>query len=158
MQQSKRCTNCTRRYVLASKIKQIREFNRFYTNILGLLNDRILDSPVTLTQARVLFEIKERPHCMAKDLMELLCIDRGYLSRLLTKLEKRGWVSREVSQEDRRVRSLRLTEDGKSLVDELERRSESQLEHIIEPLSSAEMTELLGAMERIKLLLSQHHS
>lgn len=139
---------------MASKIKQIREFNRFYTNVLGLLNDRILDSPVSLTEGRVLFEIKERPHCKAGDLIELLRIDRGYLSRLLAKLEKRGWVIKEVAEHDRRVRSLVLTETGQTLVDELERRSENQVAHIIEPLSSSEKTELLHAMERIKRLLS----
>jgi DNA-binding MarR family transcriptional regulator len=139
---------------LASTIKRIREFNRFYTNVLGLLNDRILDSPVSLTEARVLFEIKERPQCKAKDLMELLCIDRGYLSRLLAKQEKRGWVIRKVSSEDRRVRALQLSKAGRDLVSELERRSESQVQGIIEPLSAAEKTELVNAMERIKRLLS----
>lgn len=139
---------------MSSYIKQIREFNRFYTNILGLLNDRILDSPVSLTEGRVLFELKERPSCKAKDLMELLCIDRGYLSRLLARLEKRGWVTKEVWQEDRRARSLRLTKAGMALVAELERRSESQLERIIQPLSPADKTDLLQAMERIQRLLS----
>ena len=139
---------------MASQIKQIREFNRFYTNILGLLNDRLLDSPVSLTEARVLFEIKESPHCKAKNLMDLLCIDRGYLSRLLAKLEKRGWVTREVSQQDRRARALNLSQAGQDLVAELERRSESQLERIIAPLSAKEKSELIHAMERIKRLLS----
>lgn len=139
---------------MSSKISQIREFNRFYTNVLGLLNDRILDSPVSLTEGRVLFEIKERPHCKAGDLIELLCIDRGYLSRLLKKLEKQGWVLREVSSEDRRARSLMLSQEGKTLVYELERRSESQLEHIIKPLSAKEKSDLIQAMERIKSLLS----
>lgn len=139
---------------MASRIKRIREFNRFYTNVLGLLNDRILDSPVSLTEARVLFEIKVRPHCKAKDLMDLLCIDRGYLSRLLAKLEKRGWVIREVSSEDRRVRVLQLTKAGRDLVADLERRSESQVQGIIEPLSAAEKAELVSAMERIRSLLS----
>ena len=139
---------------MVSDVKKIREFNRFYTNILGLLNDRILDSPVSLTEGRVLFEIKERPHCKAKDLMQLLRIDRGYLSRLLAKLEKRGWVIKEVSGQDRRVRTLNLSQAGQDLVAELERRSESQLEHIIEPLSSDDKSELIKAMERIKRLLS----
>lgn len=137
-----------------SVIKQIREFNRFYTNILGLLTDRILDSPVSLTEARVLFEIKERPFCMAKDLIALLRIDRGYLSRLLAKLEKRGWVAKKTTPQDKRARSLRLTEAGAELVAELERRAESQVESLLDPLTSQERDDLLAAMQRIKRLLA----
>jgi DNA-binding MarR family transcriptional regulator len=140
--------------IMLSNIRHIRDFNRFYTNVLGLLNDRILDSPVSLTEARVLLEIKERPHSKAKDLMEVLCIDRGYLSRLLAKLEKRGWVVKEVPEQDRRARALNLSRAGQDLVAELERRSESQLERIIAPLSAKERAELIHAMERIKSLLS----
>jgi DNA-binding MarR family transcriptional regulator len=139
---------------LASRIEQIREFNRFYTSILGLLNDRLLESPVSLTEARVLFEIKERPHCKAGDIMTLLRMDRGYLSRLINKLEKQGWVSRESSQTDRRVRTLSLTRAGRKLMEELERRSRRQVESMLAPLTVEEENELLQAMERIKALLS----
>lgn len=142
--------------MLPSQIKQIREFNRFYTNLLGLLNDRILNSPVSLTEGRVLFEIKERAHCKASDLMERLCIDRGYLSRLLAKLEKHGWVIKEVSEQDRRVRSLNLSPAGQDLVAELERRSESQVESLIAPLNPRDRTDLLKAMQSIKKLFSQN--
>jgi len=141
---------------LANKISKIREFNRFYTNILGLLKDRLLDSPASLTEGRVLFEIKERPHCKAGDLIELLTIDRGYLSRLLKKLEKHGWIAKEVSREDRRVRSLRLTAAGQALVEELERRSEAQVESLIQPLSAQERADLLQAMDSIKKLFSKN--
>lgn len=69
-------------------ITEIRGFNRFYTNILGLLEQHILDSGYSLTEARVIFEISKTKHCTANQLCSILEIDRSYMSRIITKFEK----------------------------------------------------------------------
>ena len=66
-------------------ITSIRGFNRFYTNILGLLNKGVLHSDYSLTEARVLYEIGKQDHCKAKSLSSLLEIDKSYLSRILNR-------------------------------------------------------------------------
>ncbi|ASB91068.1 Putative HTH-type DNA-binding domain-containing acetyltransferase YbfA [Bacillus sonorensis] len=40
---------------------EFRKFNRFYTNVLGFLNEHIYDSPFSLTETRIVFEIKNTP-------------------------------------------------------------------------------------------------
>jgi hypothetical protein len=45
----------------AAQVAQVRAFNRFYTNVIGVLHGLYLDSPYTLTEGRLLFEIASRP-------------------------------------------------------------------------------------------------
>lgn len=67
-------------------ITEIRGFNRFYTNILGLLDQHILDSGYSLTEARVLFEISKTERCTANQLCSSLKVDRSYMSRMIIKI------------------------------------------------------------------------
>ncbi len=60
------------------RAREIRKFNRFYTNIIGLVNQTILESPYSLAEARVLLEIDNAQQCTASDLTKLLQIDPGY--------------------------------------------------------------------------------
>src|SRR5215216_1210896 len=94
-------------------IKQMREFNRFYTNIDGLLNQHLLNSPFSLPEARVLYEIVQHEPCTASDIMSLLSIDRGYMSRILTNFASKGIISKKKSKADGRAYFLHLTRKGK---------------------------------------------
>ena len=71
-------------------VTEIRGFNRFYTNILGLLDKHILNSGYSLTEARVLFEISKTSRCTANQLCSALDVDRSYMSRMIKKFEKNG--------------------------------------------------------------------
>jgi len=75
-------------------INEIRSFNRFYTNVLGLLNQHILDSDYSLTEVRVLHEISKTKHCTANTLVNQLEIDRSYMSRIIKYLEKMNLLLR----------------------------------------------------------------
>ena len=99
-------------YNLYQKIKSIRAFNRYYTNILGLVNKNILDYNFSLAEARVLLEISKIENCTSKKLSDLLNMDAGYLSRIIKQFEKHGLIEREKSKEDKRSYILELTESG----------------------------------------------
>ena len=131
------------------EIASIRRFNRFYTNHLGLL-DRYLRSEFSLPEVRVLYEIETETKCMAKKLSERLCIDAGYLSRILKRLEKRGLVEKKTSPEDGRSRFLHLTQRGKKALAELNRHSDTQIGALIEPLSEVERSGLVRNMSAIE--------
>ena len=81
------------------RISTVREFNRFYTQKIGVLRDGLLDSDYTLTEVRVLYEIANRTRPLAADLVRDLSLDAGYLSRILTAFARRGWLKRERSGE-----------------------------------------------------------
>src|SRR5262245_22436680 len=102
------------------RIAAVRRFNRFYTQHLGVLSDGYLDSPFSLTQARVLYEIRERGSATATEIGRDLGLDAGYLSRLVGQFEKSGLIRRERSPSDGRQSFLSVTAMGRKAMDLLE--------------------------------------
>src|SRR5207237_9208304 len=94
---------------LEHQIAAVRGFSRFYTRKLGIIEPKLLDSPWTLQEARVIYEIAERPGCTATDLARALGLDAGFLSRTLQALQRRQIVARKPLQADRRASEIALT-------------------------------------------------
>src|ERR1051326_6354709 len=94
------------------QIEAVRQFNRFYTRQIGLLHEGLLDSRLSLTEARLLYELAHRHNATAKALAQELGLDEGYLSRILRTFKERGLIQRERSPSDGRQVLLRLTERG----------------------------------------------
>ncbi len=94
-------------------INTIRAFNRSYTRHLGLLSHSFLDSGMTLTEVRVLYEIDEGAgQTTARGLCQALGVDEGYLSRILARCEREGWLARQPDPRDARRRLLATTKAG----------------------------------------------
>src|SRR5215207_5658876 len=93
----------------AQRIAAVRRFNRFYTQHLGVLRDGYLDSPFSLTQARVLYEIRQRGSVTATEIGRDLGLDAGYLSRLVAQFDKTGLIRKERSPLDGRQSFLSIT-------------------------------------------------
>ena len=136
-------------------IEQIRSFNRFYTDIIGLLDQHFLDSPFSLTEGRVLYEIRHTEDCSAKKIREKIGIDEGYLSRILDIFRKKGLITKAPSSEDRRLHIIKLTEKGRKEFASLNDHSDKLISRIIEKLSEEEREELVSMTERIRHLLSR---
>ncbi|WP_170971733.1 MarR family transcriptional regulator [Peribacillus simplex] len=127
-------------------IADIRQFNRFYTNILGVLDKHILDSGYSFTEARVILEIGLMEQCIANNLVDKLEIDRSYMSRIINKLRKDGLVMKENSTLDNRTSLIRLTPEGMTLFDQLNERSDEQLLRLFQGLSQNEIKEIHASM------------
>jgi DNA-binding MarR family transcriptional regulator len=138
-------------------IDKIRSFNRFYTNIIGLLDQHFLDSPFSLTEGRVLYEICNTEECSAKKIRESIVIDEGYLSRILDSFTKRGLIKKTPSSQDGRLRMILPTEKGKREFANINTNSNRLVSQLIENLSEQECKELVEMMERIHRLLTQAH-
>ena len=136
-------------------IDKIRGFNRFYTNVLGLLDQQFLDSPFSLTEGRVLYEICNTEECSAKKIREKILIDEGYLSRILDSFSKRGFIKKTPSQIDGRLRIIVPTEKGQMEFATLNQNSNHLISQLIEKLSDEERDELLNNMGRIRTLLEK---
>ena len=136
-------------------IEQIRSFNRFYTGVIGLLDQHFLDSPFSLTEGRVLYEICNRENCSAKKIRESIVIDEGYLSRILDNFVKRGLIKKTSSAMDGRLRIIVPTEKGQREFSQLNDNSNTLISQMIEKLSEKEREDLLIKMEGIRALLEK---
>jgi len=136
-------------------IDRIRSFNRFYTNIIGLLDQHFLASPFSLTEGRVLYEICNTENCSAKKIREKIVIDEGYLSRILDNFVKQGLIRKTRSPLDGRLRTILPTEKGKREFASLNDNSNDVIFQMIANLSAEEQTDLLNKMEGIRALLEK---
>ncbi|BCG58767.1 MarR family winged helix-turn-helix transcriptional regulator [Paenibacillus sp. URB8-2] len=127
-------------------IADIRQFNRFYTNILGLLDKHVLNTGYSFTEARVILEIGFLEQCIANNLVEKLDIDRSYMSRIITKLSKDGLIIKENSASDSRTSLIRLTPKGIALFNQLNEKSDEHIVRLLKGLSQKEIKELHTSM------------
>ena len=135
---------------LAGQVAAVRAFNRFYTNVIGLVRGKYLDSPYSLTEARLLFEMARRDVTAVADLRRALDIDAGYLSRVLARFEADGLVARQRSAGDARRQDVALTSAGRAAQAELDTRSNSEVGDL---LAGVDRPRLLTAMGEITDLL-----
>jgi DNA-binding MarR family transcriptional regulator/RimJ/RimL family protein N-acetyltransferase len=134
----------------AAAIAGIRSFNRFYTNILGLLNRHILDSSFSLTEARVLLEISKNEPCQANALAERLKLDRSFLSRILKRFADQAFITRAPDPGDSRASLIRITQAGQAVLTELDGRSEAQIGALLAVLPPEEVAQVQQAMRLIR--------
>jgi DNA-binding MarR family transcriptional regulator len=136
-------------------VDKIRSFNRFYTNIIGLLDQHFLDTPFSLTEGRVLYEISNTELCTAKKIRSKVDIDEGYLSRIIDKFIQKGLVKKTPAQEDRRLHIIVLADKGRMEFSKLNDNSNRSVHQVITNLSDQECAELVAMMERIQVLLTK---
>jgi len=134
-------------------VAEVREFNRFYTRMLGLLQEGLLRSPYTLTEVRVLFELAQRDSTEVADLRRTLDLDAGYLSRMLAQLDAGGLVTRQRSAGDARRQTAALTDRGRAVFADLDRRSSDQVRELLARVTETDRRRLVGAMATIKEVL-----
>jgi DNA-binding MarR family transcriptional regulator/N-acetylglutamate synthase-like GNAT family acetyltransferase len=142
--------------LLEREISSVRRFNRFYTQRIGALQRPFLDSPFSLTEARVLYELTHRKRPTAAELGASLGLDAGYLSRMLASFERQGLIARTQSANDGRRRPIELTGAGRRAFLPLEARSQAVVGAMLRPLGGAERRELAAALARIETLLGEH--
>jgi DNA-binding MarR family transcriptional regulator/predicted N-acetyltransferase YhbS len=128
------------------QIAAVRAFNRFYTRKLGVLDQQLMKSPFSLSEARVLYELAHRDDPAAKDLGGELGLDAGYLSRILQKLDDSGLIARKPLPSDRRQVRLSLTAKGRQAFAKLDRSSHDEVAAMLDRLGDGERTALVHAM------------
>jgi DNA-binding MarR family transcriptional regulator/N-acetylglutamate synthase-like GNAT family acetyltransferase len=146
-------TNMAARSRLSARVETVRRFNRFYTRQIGVLREGLLESPFSLTEARVLYELAHKEQTTARELVAELGLDAGYLSRILRSFQKKGLVNKSPSSVDGRRQDLRLTTRGAKAFARLNQASKSEIETMVRALDSSEQARLVAAMERIEVIL-----
>ena len=141
-----------------ARIAAIRRFNRFYTRKIGVLEQQLLESPYSLTEARVLFELAHRDEPTAKEIGAQLDLDPGYLSRIVQAFMEKGLVTRKPVPSDRRQFRLALTTKGRLAFGRLNRSSHDEVGVMLEKLPGGGEERLVAAMTTIERLLDDHRA
>ena len=137
----------------AAHVATVRQFNRFYTRQMGLLQAGLLHTNFPLTEVRVLYELAHRKNPAATEIAMELGLDPGDLSRILRTFEKRHWIKREAAASDARQRIIRLADKGRTVFAQLNRRSNQEVGEMLSRLSSGQQKQLAGSMYAIEHLL-----
>lgn len=136
--------------VSSREISLVRAFNRDYTRRIGVLGEAYQDSPYSLTEARVMYEIAHRPQVTAAELAADLAVDRGYLSRILKRFTAQKLLVQAASTQDGRRRNLTLTAAGKRSFAELDQKSQQQVAAMLSGLSGADRQSVLSGMRSMQ--------
>jgi DNA-binding MarR family transcriptional regulator/N-acetylglutamate synthase-like GNAT family acetyltransferase len=139
---------------IATHAAAVRRFNRFYTHRIGVLPEKLLQSPFSLTEVRVLYELAQREQPAAAGIAKDLGLDAGYLSRILRGFETRGLVSRTPSETDARQSLLAFTPKGRKIFEALDKASTQEVSGMLFTLSNEQQNRLVGAMRTIEEILS----
>jgi DNA-binding MarR family transcriptional regulator/GNAT superfamily N-acetyltransferase len=137
------------------RIGAVRRFSRFYTRRIGLLQDGLLETPFSLTQARVLYELAHRRDGTATDIAASLGLDHGYLSRILRSFEQQGLIAKRRGEEDGRQWLLSLTTKGHKAFAALDHRSQNDMGAMLRDLSEDEQARVVAAMGTIETLIGR---
>jgi DNA-binding MarR family transcriptional regulator/GNAT superfamily N-acetyltransferase len=140
---------------LDDRVTRLRSFNRFYTGLLGLLRDGLLDTPYSLPESRVLFELGSAGAASPTNLAERLQLNPGYVSRILSSLKEQCLVGAQASPEDGRRQVVSLTKRGGKAFELLDERSGQQVRDLLMGLGEDEQDRLMSAVGEIESLLSK---
>lgn len=135
------------------QVEAVRSFNRFYTRRIGLLDEGLLHSAFTLTQARVLFELAQRTRTTAKEIADALELDAGYLSRILSRFARSGLISKKRSSVDSRIIELSLTAKGSKSFKDLDRSSHASTAEMLAGLRPSDRQRLLASLSEVACTL-----
>lgn len=135
------------------QIAAVRAFTRFYTRKIGVLDQHLLKSPFSLSEARVLYELAHHDDLTAKGIGTELGLDPGYLSRLIQNFAENGLLSRKPLASDRRQYRLGLTAKGRQAFARLDQSSQEDVAAMLAPLPPDEGGRLTAAMATIEELL-----
>ncbi len=138
---------------LLPRIQAVRQFNRFYTREIGVLHEGLLGGNLTLTEARVIYEMAQSRESTAVRLAGDLGLDAGYLSRLLRGLEERGLIERRPSRKDGRQNMLSLTHGGREAFAAMDSRSREQVGAMLQKLTAPQQQRLVAALGTAEALL-----
>jgi DNA-binding MarR family transcriptional regulator/GNAT superfamily N-acetyltransferase len=136
-------------------IAAVRAFNRFYTRKLGVLDQHLGNSPFSLSEARVLYELAHRDDLAAKEIGNKLGLDPGYLSRIVQSFDEKGLITRTPLPADRRQYQLSLTAKGRQAFAKLNLSSQNEVAAMLAQLSAGDTTRLTQAMSTIEAVLEQ---
>jgi len=141
--------------ILEERAEKVRQFNRFYTKLIGVLHEHLLESEYSLTEVRILYELASQSALTSADLCRMLDLNAGYVSRVIGGFEKKGLLTKSRSTGDARATQLELTDKGRQTFQPLNDASREEVMAMLRQLSGPQQEQLVRAMGQIQGLLGE---
>lgn len=135
------------------QIFQIREFNRHYTQALGILNKNIFNMNLTWPEGRILIEIGLNKYATPMAIANNLQMDKSYTSRIINNLVKKDIVTKRPSPEDKRSVQIQLTDHGTQVFNEVNENSNKQVNNLLDHLSASQKEKYFNDIMEINQLI-----
>ena len=135
-------------------IQAVRMFNRFYTSVIGLVDNHILNSKYSLPEVRIMYEVYNNPGIKASDLINQIGMDKGYLSRILKNFKNKNIINKTLSSNDKRATVISLSKKGIAEFKVLDKAFEKQISKVFKALSDKDCNQLIQCMTTIKELIN----
>ncbi|MDR1801042.1 MAG: MarR family transcriptional regulator [Lachnospiraceae bacterium] len=99
-------------------------------------------------QGRILALLKIKPEISQRDLTYLLGLSKQSIAQVLEKLEKSGYITRETSEDDKRVSIIKLTEEGAKAAESIDEEV-PETNKVLEGLSDEELETFSGLLDKL---------
>jgi DNA-binding MarR family transcriptional regulator len=132
--------------MLAFAGHQIRRCNQI---AVALFAEEVGRFEITPVQYAALTTIAETPDIDATRLARTVAFDRSTVGNVLERLEDRGLIDREYRSDDKRTKRLRITAEGRRLLQTIAPAVSRSQQRFIEVLSSAEQRQLQQLLEKL---------
>ncbi|MCS3471527.1 DNA-binding MarR family transcriptional regulator/GNAT superfamily N-acetyltransferase [Pseudomonas sp. JUb42] len=143
---------------LMARAEAIRRFNRFYTRQIGALREHLLQAEFSLSESRILYELGTSAGLTSAELCQMLGLDAGYLSRIISGFEKKGLISKTRSPSDARALLIQLTNAGKAVLASLEQAAREEVMAMLQDMPESRQEQLTQAMQQVQSLLAGNDS
>ena len=136
-------------------VAALRGFNRVYTMQLGLLDAHLDDSPFTLSEARILYELANRTDPTAAEIARVLRLDPAQISRTIKRFANRGLVTMRDDPSHGRHQLLSLTGPGRAAFAALEGNTQRAVGALLDGLPPFRRAAMLSAARTITRIFEQ---
>lgn len=128
----------------------LRELIRVLVRNLGILEEsEATCCGTTVSQCHAIVEVGRAKDISLNQLAELLTLDKSTMSRTINKLVDSGLVIRELHPDDRRYVSIKLSEEGIKVFDNIENSMEKYYQSIFASIPEEKREQVLDSLQLI---------
>jgi MarR family 2-MHQ and catechol resistance regulon transcriptional repressor len=124
---------------------------RAYGSLAAYVEHRMAAEELCLSDFMALEALLHKGPMTMSAIGEKILLANASMTSAIDRLEKRGFVTRNESKEDRRIRMVQLTSEGRKFISELYKRHERDIESVMSGVSATERTQLRRGLKRIGL-------
>ncbi|MDH4944154.1 MarR family transcriptional regulator [Sulfurimonas sp. C5] len=123
--------------------------------IKRLIESRIQEYDLTHLQFSILMNLYRNNTTTQKELLKYVYGDEASVTRLIDRLESKGYLKRVQSQDDKRKKNISLTEEGRFLVQKLVHFAKEVNQELIKDLDQDEAEEFLRLLQKVSSSLDK---